>query len=347
MMRRTLLIGSGSYLPERIVTNEELAARVNTSDDWIRQRTGIGQRHIAADGELTSDLATKAADRALQHAGLTAEDVDVIVMATTTPDATFPATATKVQANIGATHAFAFDVQAVCAGFVYALAVADNFLKLGQARTALVIGAETFSRILDWEDRSTCVLFGDGAGAVVLRAADLGGPDAQSWGVLSTHLHTDGTARDALYVDGGPSSTGTVGHVRMNGKEVYRHAVSKLAAVIDETLAANGLTASAVDWLVPHQANRRIIESMANRLEMPMSKVICSIERHANTSAASVPLAFDEAVRDGRIKPGDVVLVEAIGGGLAWGAGLIRYGAPVMIKSGTVETAREEVVPIT
>ncbi|HEY9566785.1 MAG TPA: beta-ketoacyl-ACP synthase III [Thalassobaculum sp.] len=346
MTRRTLLIGSGSYLPERILTNEELAARVDTSDEWILQRTGIGQRHIAADGELTSDLGTRAARQALEHAGLAAEDLDVIVVATTTPDDTFPATATKIQANLGAVHAFAFDVQAVCAGFVYALAVADNFLKLGQARTALVIGAETFSRILDWEDRGTCVLFGDGAGALVLRAADLDGPDARSWGVLSTHLHTDGRARDILYVDGGPSSTGTVGHLRMNGKEVYRHAVSKLAAVIDEALAANGLQATAVDWLVPHQANRRIIESMAQRLGLPMSKVVCSIERHANTSAASVPLAFDEAVRDGRIKPGHLVLMEAIGGGLAWGAGLVRYGAPVMVKSGSVETLREEVVPI-
>jgi len=346
MTRRTLLIGCGSYLPERILTNEELAVRVDTSDEWIRQRTGIGQRHIAADGEFTSDLATRAAERALEHAGLTPEDVDVIVLATTTPDETFPATATKVQANLGASQAFAFDVQAVCAGFVYALAVADNFIKLGQARTALVIGAETFSRILDWTDRSTCVLFGDGAGAVVLRAAEMDGADARSWGVLSTHLHTDGNARDILYVDGGPSSTQTVGHVRMNGKEVYRHAVSKLAAVIDEALAANGYASSAIDWLVPHQANRRIIESMAHRLGLPMSKVVCSIERHANTSAASVPLAFDEAVRDGRIKPGDLVLMEAIGGGLAWGAGLVRYGAPVMAKSGAVETVREEVVPI-
>lgn len=346
MTRRTLLIGSGSYLPERIMTNEELAARVDTSDEWIRQRTGIGQRHIAAEGELTSDLAAHAAVRALEWAGLSAEDVDVIVVATATPDDTFPATAAKVQAKLGASRAFAFDVQAVCAGFVYALAVADNFLKLGQARTALVIGAETFSRILDWEDRSTCVLFGDGAGAVVLRAAEMEGPDARSWGVLSTHLHTDGTARDILYVDGGPSSTGTVGQVRMNGKEVYRHAVSKLAAVIDEALMANDLRPSEIDWLVPHQANRRIIESMAQRLGLPMSKVVCSIERHANTSAASVPLAFDEAVRDGRIQPGQLVLMEAIGGGLAWGAGLVRYGTPAMVKSGSAETLREEVVPI-
>ncbi|MFX4222427.1 MAG: beta-ketoacyl-ACP synthase III [Thalassobaculum sp.] len=344
MMRRSLMIATGSYLPERVVSNEELSTWVDTSDDWIRQRTGITQRHIAAEGELTSDLAIKAARNALDMAGLEGEDIDLIVVATTTPDDTFPATATKVQKALGAFHGAAFDVQAVCAGFVYALAVADNFLKAGQARTALVIGAETFSRLLDWEDRTTCVLFGDGAGAVLLRSTDSGA--GTGWGVLSTHLHSDGRERDILYVDGGPSTTGTVGHVRMNGKEVFRHAVSKLSSVIDESLDANGLTAADVDWLIPHQANRRIIDAMANRMKLPAEKVVVSIERHANTSAASVPLALDEAVRDGRIRPGDLLLLEAIGGGLAWGAGLVRFGVPARTERAGSETAREEVAPI-
>ena len=344
MIRRSLMIATGSYLPERVVSNADLAKLVDTSDEWIRQRTGISQRHIAAEGELTSDLAVRAARNALEMAGLEGEDIDLIVVATTTPDDTFPATATKVQAALGAHGGFAFDVQAVCAGFIYALAVADNFVKLGQARTALVIGAETFSRLLDWEDRSTCVLFGDGAGAVLLRAAE--GDRSSGWGVMSTHLHTDGRERDILYVDGGPSSTGTVGHVRMNGKEVYRHAVTKLSAVIDESLAANGLDAGDVDWLIPHQANRRIIDSMANRLKLPAEKVVVSIDRHANTSAASVPLALDEAVRDGRIKTGDLLLLEAIGGGLAWGAGLVRFGVPTRPERAAAETVREEAAPI-
>jgi len=343
MSRRSLMIATGSYLPERVVSNEELSTWVDTSDEWIRQRTGIRQRHIAGDGELTSDLAIKAARNALDMAGLEGEDIDLIVVATTTPDDTFPATATKVQKALGAFNGAAFDVQAVCAGFVYALAVADNFLKAGQARTALVIGAETFSRLLDWEDRSTCVLFGDGAGAVLLRATDGAG---QGWGVLSTHLHTDGRERDILYVDGGPSSTKSVGHVRMNGKEVFRHAVSKLAAVIDESLETNRLNAADVDWLIPHQANRRIIDAMANRMKLPIEKVVVSIERHANTSAASVPLALDEAVRDGRVRAGDLLLLEAIGGGLAWGAGLVRFGIPARAEKAGSETVREEVAPI-
>lgn len=339
------MIATGSYLPERVVSNEELSTWVDTSDDWIRQRTGIRQRHLAGEGEFTSDLAIKAARNALEMAGLEGEDIDLIVVATTTPDDTFPATATKVQKALGAIHGAAFDVQAVCAGFVYALAVADNFLKAGQARTALVIGAETFSRLLDWNDRTTCVLFGDGAGAVLLRATDSVAANT-GWGVLSTHLHSDGRERDILYVDGGPSTTKTVGHVRMNGKEVFRHAVSKLSGVIDESLAANELSAADVDWLIPHQANRRIIDAMANRMKLPAEKVVVSIERHANTSAASVPLALDEAVRDGRIRSGDLLLLEAIGGGLAWGAGLVRFGIPARAERAGSETAREEVAPI-
>ncbi|MBT6138487.1 MAG: ketoacyl-ACP synthase III [Rhodospirillaceae bacterium] len=324
---RSLLIGCGAYLPERILSNAELASKVDTSDEWITKRTGIRQRHVAADGELTSHLALHAAREAIAAAGIDTQEIDLIVLATTTPDDTFPSTATKVQAGLGLGHGAAFDVQAVCAGFIYALAVADNFIRAGQAKTALVIGAETFTRLLDWEDRSTCVLFGDGAGAVVLQAHE-GNGSAADYGVLSTHLHSDGRERDILYVDGGPSSTGTTGHVRMAGQEVYKHAVSKLAAVIDEALAANGLSVDDVDWLVPHQANRRIIDGMAKRMDMSSDKVIVSIDRHANTSAASVPLALCEAVRDGRIKSGDLVLVEAIGGGLAWGAGLVRIGLP-------------------
>ncbi|MDA1310255.1 MAG: ketoacyl-ACP synthase III [Proteobacteria bacterium] len=326
-MRRSLLIGCGSYLPERILSNAELAKKIDTSHEWIVQRTGIHQRHVAADGELTSDLALAASRGALEAAGVGVDEIDLIIVATTTPDDTFPATATKVQAGLGVVRGAAFDVQAVCAGFVYALAVADNFIKAGQSNTALVIGAETFTRILDWQDRSTCVLFGDGAGAVVLRGYE-GSGDASDHGILSTHLHSDGRERDILYVDGGPSSTGTTGHVKMVGKEVYRHAVSKLGSVIEEALTANGLTTEDVDWLVPHQANRRIIDSMANRMKLPIEKVVCCIDRHANTSAASVPLALTEAVRDGRITQGDLVLFEAIGGGLAWGAGLVRMGYP-------------------
>lgn len=320
---RSRIIGTGSYLPARIVTNDELAQRVDTSDEWIQQRSGIRQRHVAADGETTADLAEAAARKALDAAGVTAAELDLIILATTTPDDTFPSTATKVQARLGMVRGAAFDVQAVCSGFVYALAVADNFIKAGQAKTILVIGAETFTRILDWEDRTTCVLFGDGAGAVVLRA-EVGTGSVDDHGILSTHLHSDGRERDILYVDGGPSSTRTVGHVRMLGKEVFRHAVTNLAAVVTEALEANGLTPAAIDWLVPHQANRRILDATAKKLALPVDRVVVTLDRHANTSAASVPLALDEAVRDGRIKPGHLILVEAMGGGLTWGSALIR-----------------------
>jgi 3-oxoacyl-[acyl-carrier-protein] synthase III len=326
-LKKSLLVGCGSYLPQRIMTNDELSKTVDTSDEWITKRTGIKQRHIAAEGETTSDLAVNAARGALERAGMSVADIDLIIVATTTPDDTFPSTATKVQAKLGMEHGAAFDIQAVCAGFIYALATADNFIKSGQARAVLVIGAETFSRILDWEDRTTCVLFGDGAGAIVLRAAD--GDEAESdFGVMSTHLHSDGRHRGVLYVDGGPSSSQTVGHVRMAGQEVFRHAVSKLSGVIDEALSANGLDSSAVDWLIPHQANSRIIKSMAQKMKLPEEKVVSTIARHANTSAASVPLALTEAVADGRVKNGDLVLFEAIGGGLVWGAGLVRIGTP-------------------
>ncbi|MED5518417.1 MAG: beta-ketoacyl-ACP synthase III [Pseudomonadota bacterium] len=326
-MRRSLLVGQGAYLPARVVTNAELAASVDTSDEWIFKRTGIRQRHVAAEGEMTSDLALAAARRALDSAGVAPGDIDLIVLATTTPDDTFPATATKVQAGLGIHHGAAFDIQAVCAGFMYALAVADNFIKAGQAQRALVIGAETFTRLLDWNDRSTCVLFGDGAGAVVLESHQ-GDGGAGDFGILSTHLHTDGRQRDILYVDGGPSSTRTVGHVRMNGKEVFRHAVGKLAAVMEEALVDHGLTPSAVDWLVPHQANQRIIEGLRAKLDLPAERVVSTVERHANTSAASVPLALTASVEAGGVKSGDLVMFEAIGGGLAWGAGLVRIGRP-------------------
>ena len=331
-MRRSFLVGQGAYLPARVVTNAELAASVDTSDEWIFKRTGIRQRHVAAEGEMTSDLALAAARRALDSAGVAASDIDLIVLATTTPDDTFPATAPKVQAGLGIHHGAAFDVQAVCAGFMYALAVADNFIKAGQAQRALVIGAETFTRLLDWNDRSTCVLFGDGAGAVVLESHQ-GDGGAGDFGILSTHLHTDGRQRDILYVDGGPSSTRTVGHVRMNGKEVFRHAVGKLAAVMEEALADHGLAPSAVDWLVPHQANQRIIEGLRAKLDLPAERVVSTVERHANTSAASVPLALTASVEAGGVKSGDLVMFEAIGGGLAWGAGLVRIGRPPAVTS--------------
>ena len=315
--------GCGSYLPSRVVTNAELAERVDTTDEWIRQRTGIRERRRAADGELTSDLGGNAAEEALAMARLSGADLDLIVCATTTPDETFPATATRIQERLGMRQGAAFDVQAVCAGFIYALAVADNFVRLGQARSALVIGAETFSRILDYDDRSTCVLFGDGAGAVVLQAAE--GNGAIESGVLSTHLYSDGRHHDALYVDGGPSSTGTVGKVRMEGREVFRHAVVRMAEAIDAALTANGLNPGDIDWLVPHQANLRIIEAMARRLNLPEDRVVVTVDRHANTSAASIPLALCEAVGDQRIRSGDLILMEAMGGGFTWGSALVRW----------------------
>jgi 3-oxoacyl-[acyl-carrier-protein] synthase-3 len=326
MLFRSQIAGCGGYLPERVVSNDELAARLDTSDAWIRQRTGIGERRVAAAGELTSDLACAAASRALERAGMSGSDLDLIVLATATPDQTFPSTAVKVQARLGMKRGAAFDVQAVCSGFIFALAVADNALRLGQARTALVIGAETFSRILDWNDRSTCVLFGDGAGAVVLNAV-AGEPasPAGGRGILSTHLHSDGRQHDILYVDGGPSSTGTTGFLRMEGREVFRQAVHHLSEAIDEALTANGLSPADIDWLVPHQANTRIIDAVGRKLGLPPGRTIVTIERHANTSAASIPLALDEAVADGRIRPGHLVVMEALGGGLTWGAAVVRW----------------------
>lgn len=324
MKFRSIVAGCGTYLPERILTNEELARTVDTSDEWIRQRTGIRERRIAAEGEKTSDLALAAAQRAVENAGVSVADIDFVIVATATPDETFPSTATRVQAALGMTRGAAFDVQAVCTGFVYALNIADNFIRVGQADTILVIGAETFSRILDWNDRSTCVLFGDGAGAVVLRRIDVEGTGAHR-GILSNHLHSDGRHHDLLYVDGGPSSTGKVGHLRMVGKEVFRHAVSKLAQVLEEALETNGLCTADIDWLVPHQANKRIIDSTARKLKLPAEKIVISIDRHANTSAASIPLALGEAVADGRIKQGNLVVIEAMGGGFTWGASVIRW----------------------
>jgi 3-oxoacyl-[acyl-carrier-protein] synthase III len=322
-MLRSVVRGCGAYLPAKTLTNADMEKLVETTDEWIVQRTGIRERHIAADGEKTSDLALIAAQQALDQAGIAAADIDLIVLATSTPDQTFPATAVRVQQALGVTNGAAFDVQAVCSGFVYALATADNFLRVGQAKRALVIGAETFSRILDWEDRGTCVLFGDGAGALVLEAVSEA--EAGDRGVISTHLHSDGRFQDILYVDGGVSSTGTVGKLRMNGKEVFKHAVQRLAEVVVETLAANNLTSGDIDWLVPHQANQRIIDSTGRKLGLSSDRVVSTIARHGNTSAASIPLALAEAVGDGRIKQGDLVLTEAMGGGLTWGAALIRW----------------------
>ena len=324
MASRILMTGVGAYLPKRIVTNNDLATWVDTSDEWIKQRTGIEQRHIVAEGELTSDLATNAAKQALENANISASDIDVIVVATTTPDDTFPSTATKVQRKLGATTAFAFDVQAVCAGFVYALTVAESLLAAQKGKRALVIGAESFTKLLDWEDRTTCVLFGDGAGAVILEKEEA----EADFGILASALHSDGNFRDILYVDGGPSATGDVGHVRMAGQDVFRHAVEKLSSVMDEVLVAAEIAPEAVDWLVPHQANIRIINGMQKKLGLPSERVVRTVHKHANTSAASIPLALSEAVHDGRIKSGDLLALEAIGGGLAWGASLVRYGRP-------------------
>jgi 3-oxoacyl-[acyl-carrier-protein] synthase-3 len=322
MTLRSVILGTGSALPARAVSNAELAETVDTSDEWIVARTGIRNRHIAADGETTASLAADAARAALAAAGIEAGTVDLVIVATATPDQTFPASATRVQAMLGIADCVAFDVAAVCSGFLYAFTVADNMLRGGAARTALVIGSETFTRILDWEDRTTCVLFGDGAGAVVLAARDVAddGP-----GVLASRLHADGRHNDLLYVDGGPSTTGTVGKLRMKGQEVFRHAVVNLAAVMEETLDAAGLIAADVDWVVPHQANARILDATARKLGLPSDKVIVTVSQHANTSAASVPLALDVAVRDGRIGRGDIVVLEAMGGGFTWGASVLRF----------------------
>ena len=320
----SLIAGVGGYLPERLMTNDELARRLDTVDEWIVERTGIRERRLAAESELTSDLAVEAAKEALEGSEVNAAEIDLIVVATTTPDRTFPATATAVQAKLGMTQGAAFDVQAVCSGFVFALAIADNFVRVGQARNALVIGAETFSRLLDWNDRSTCVLFGDGAGAVILSAQETNGNACQRR-ILSTHIHSDGRYRDLLETDGGPSYNRQVGCIQMNGREVFRHAIEKLIKAVHEPLDANDLTLADIKWLVPHQANKRIIDGTVRRLNISPDQVITTVERHANTSAASIPLALSEATRDGRIKEGDLVLVEAIGGGLAWGSSLIRW----------------------
>ena len=324
MNKSVLMVGSGAYLPEKILTNDDLATFVDTDDGWIKQRTGIAQRHIVADGELTSDLAYNAAINALENANMTADDIDVIVLATTTPDDTFPATAAQVQNRLGAYNAFAFDVQAVCAGFVYALTVAESLLLANKGRRALVIGAESFSKLLDWEDRTTCVLFGDRAGAVILEASD----DAQNYGILSSALYTDGRYRDILYVDGGPSKTGSVGHVRMKGQDVFRHAVEKLASSMYAVIEQAGVSETEIDWLIPHQANLRIIDGMQKKLGLPADRVVRTVSEHANTSAASIPLALNQAVGDGRVKSGHLLAFEAIGGGLSWGAALVRYGRP-------------------
>jgi 3-oxoacyl-[acyl-carrier-protein] synthase-3 len=322
MTRRSFIRGTGSYLPERVLTNDELSAMVDTSDEWIRERTGIRRRHIAADGELTSDIAVAAASRALEAAGMRAADIDLIVLATTTPDQTFPATATAVQAKLGVPGGAAFDVQAVCSGFLFALATADSLMRQGLFNRALVIGAETFSRIIDWSDRGTCVLFGDGGGAVVIEAAE--GTGAPTEGIITHHIRTDGTKADLLYVDGGVSSTGTIGHVRMEGNRVFKHAVTNIASAIETVLAETGLTADDIDWFVPHQANKRILDGVARKLGIPDEKVVITVSEHANTSAASIPLALDHAVRSGRVKPGDLILSEAMGGGFSWGASLFR-----------------------
>lgn len=321
---RSVVLGTGSYLPERVLSNDELARMVETSDDWIVQRTGIRQRHIAAEGETTADLAEKAARRALDAAGLQPTDIDLIVLATATPNHTFPATAVEVQARLGSSRGAAFDLQAVCSGFVYGMATADSMIRTGLASRALVIGAETFSRILDWNDRTTCVLFGDGAGAAVLEARPGEGTFSDR-GVLTSHLRADGRHREKLYVDGGPSSTGTVGHLRMEGKEVFKFAVGAVTDVIEESFRATGFNGQTIDWFVPHQANRRIIEGSARKLGIDLDKVVITVDRHGNTSAASIPLALDVAARDGRIKEGDVVLLEAMGGGFTWGAVVVRW----------------------
>jgi len=321
---RSVVLGYGSYLPERILTNAELAKMVDTSDEWIIQRTGIKQRHIAAEGEFTSHLGLKAAQAAIANAGIDTQSIDLIVLATSTPDNTFPATAVAIQNGLGINHGAAFDLQAVCSGFIFALATADNFLKTGAFKRALVIGAETFSRILDWNDRGTCVLFGDGAGAVVLEAQSQAGTSADR-GILTTHLRSDGRHKDKLFVDGGPSSTQTVGHLRMEGREVFKHAVGMITDVIVDAFDATGTTADDIDWLVPHQANKRIIDASAKKLHIAPQKVVLTVDRHGNTSAASIPLALAAAADDGRIKKNDLLMLEAMGGGFTWGSALLRW----------------------
>ncbi|MBA37113.1 MAG: 3-oxoacyl-ACP synthase [Sphingobium sp.] len=325
MIRRSILLGTGSALPKRVVTNAELTETVDTSDEWIVERTGIRMRHIAGEGETTATLATDAAKAALEAAGLAVQDIDLIILATATPDQTFPASATKVQAALGIDDCVAFDVAAVCSGFLYAVTVADSMIRSGAAQHALVIGSETFSRILDWKDRTTCVLFGDGAGAIVLGTEESAATDPRSArGILASKLHADGRHNQLLYVDGGPSTTGTVGKLRMKGQEVFRHAVVNLASVLNEVMSLAGLDARDIDWLGPHQANARILDATARKLKLPAERVIVTVDRHANTSAASVPLALDLAMRDGRIKAGDLVVLEAMGGGFTWGACVLR-----------------------
>jgi len=325
VIRRSILLGTGSALPKRVVTNAELTETVDTSDEWIVERTGIRMRHIAGEGETTATLATDAAKAALEAAGLAVQDIDLIILATATPDQTFPASATKVQAALGIDDCVAFDVAAVCSGFLYAVTVADSMIRSGAAQHALVIGSETFSRILDWKDRTTCVLFGDGAGAIVLGTEESAATDPRSArGILASKLHADGRHNQLLYVDGGPSTTGTVGKLRMKGQEVFRHAVVNLASVLNEVMSLAGLDARDIDWLVPHQANARILDATARKLKLPAERVIVTVDRHANTSAASVPLALDLAMRDGRIKAGDLVVLEAMGGGFTWGACVLR-----------------------
>jgi 3-oxoacyl-[acyl-carrier-protein] synthase III len=321
---RSVVVGCGSYLPQRVLTNDELARKVDTSDEWIVQRTGIHERRIAAPGELTSDMGIKAAQAALAAAGLEPQAIDLILLATATPDNTFPASAVSIQTGLGITNGAAFDLQAVCSGFIYGLAVADGLLRGSTFKRALVIGAETYSRILDWTDRTTCVLFGDGAGAVVLEAQPQAG-GREDRGILTTHLRSDGRYKSKLYVDGGPASTGTVGHLRMEGREVFRHAVAMITDVIVDAFDATGYTADDIDWFVPHQANKRIIDGSAHKLGIAPEKVVVTVDKHGNTSAASIPLALAVAVADGRIKPGDLILMEAMGGGFTWGSALVRW----------------------
>lgn len=321
---QSIIRSVGGYLPEKKLTNDDLSKMVDTTDDWIKERTGIRSRHIAADGEVTSDLALKAAKQALERAEMDPQEIDLIILATSTPNQTFPATAVTIQAELGITHGAAFDMQAVCSGFVFALTTADQYIKSGQAKNILVLGAETFSRLLDWEDRTTCVLFGDGAGAVILSSEEVNGEESQR-GILTSRIRSDGRYRDKLYVDGGPSSTRTTGHLRMNGREVFRHAVTNISDVIEETLEEAGLTISDIDWFVPHQANERILLGTAKKIGLPFEKVIMTVAEHGNTSAASIPLALNHGVESEMIKKGDMVLLEAMGGGFTWGAVLVRW----------------------